>query len=210
MSHHDVKNACVKPSSLKGASGHSLIEILVVVAVLAILTAISVPWFFNYNRLYKSEDQSLKVLDLFQEAGQRALTQRRTVRIELDGNPATPVLRMLDENGVNPATLIKTIPLESMAEVRMDVPTGFTPPNPPNYPNVVFTSGVWSARFRSDGSVVTAADVPVSATLYAWPPSTTNPTVPRNNKEVRAITIFGGSGAVRYWKYDGTAFVPNR
>jgi len=26
--------------------------------------------------------------------------------------------------------------------------------------------------------------------------------------EVRAITIVGGSGAVRYWRYNGTQFVP--
>lgn len=210
MSHRDVKKGCDRPSSLKRMSGHSLVELLIVLGALAILSAISVPYFFSHGDLYKSEDQALKVLDLFREAGQRALTQRTIVRVELDGNPTPPVLRMIDENGANPDVLIKTIPMYDLSEVRMDLPTGFTPPNPPNYPNVAFVSGQWVARFRTDGSVVTAADLPVSATLYSWPPSPANMAVPRSNQEVRAITIFGGSGAVRYWKYNGTAFVANR
>lgn len=207
MSHRDVKTGCAVPPSHKRMEGHSLIEMMVVLIAISILSAISVPYFFNYGRLYKSEDQALKVLDLFREAGQRALNSRTTVRVELDGNPTPPVLRMIDENG---GVLLKTIPLEQLNEVRMDAPGSILPPNPPNYPNVAFVGGVWTARFRSNGSVVTAANLPISATLYCWPPSTANINVPRANKEIRAITIFGGSGAVRYWKYNGTTFVPNR
>lgn len=211
MSHHDVKKCGSRSLSLQRMDGHSLVEILIVLAALAVLTAISVPYFFNYGQMYRSEDQALKVLDLFREAGQRALTQRMTVRVELDGNPDPPVLRMIDENGANPDTVFKTVRLDILNNVRMDAPgSGIVAPNPPNYPDVAFVSGIWTARFRSDGSVVTAADLPISATIYSWSPDPANISVPRRREETRAITLFGGSGAVRYWKYNGSTFVPNR
>lgn len=206
------------------ASGFSLVELSVVLAVLVILIVISVPYFYNYTKLYKSEDQSLKMMDLMREAGQLAITRRRTMRLEID--LTENALLLIDENGAGPDTRIKTIPLERTDQVRVDViPTGVTKPNPPNYTDITFATdpighqsggtaitshNVWAARFRSDGSVVNAADVPVSANIYVWPPTTAGSTTPRNIKEVRAITMFGSSGAVRYWKHDGSSLVANQ
>ena len=187
--------------------GFSLVELLVVLVIMAVLTAISVPYFYNYTRAYKSEDQAVKVMDLMRETAQLALNRRRTFRFEFDvNNAARPQVRIIDE-GADPDVTVKTIPLEPLNEIRMDAPAGVTRPNPPNYANIAYTAGVWSARFRSDGSVVNAGNTPVSATIYSYPPLN-NTSTPRRMTEVRAITVFGGSGAVRYWKHDGTAFVP--
>lgn len=207
------------------ASGFSLVEIFVVLAVMAILMVISVPYFYNYTKLYKSEDQSLKMMDLMREAGQLAVTRRRTMRFEID--LTQNALLIIDENGAGPDTRIKTIPLESAQEVRVDtIPGGVTQPTqptPPNYADAVYAvdtlghqfngstvtgNTVWACRFQSDGSVVNAANVPISANVYVWPPVTAGSTTPKTIKEVRAITMFGGSGAVRYWKHNGTALVP--
>lgn len=210
---------CKKSAS---ASGFSLTELLVVLAVMAILAVVAVPYFYNYTRLYKSEDQSLKVMDLMREASQLAVTRRRTMRLEID--LTQNALLIIDENGAAADTRIKTIPLERTAEIRIDaIPTGVSKPNPPDYADAVFAADalghqfngatvtgntVWACRFQSDGSVVNAANVPINANLYVWPPVVAGSTAPRNIKEVRAITMFGGSGAVRYWKHNGTAFVP--
>ena len=173
-----------------------------------VLSAMSLPYFYNYGRMFKSEDQAIKVMDLMRESAQLALNRRRTVSFQLDvSNPARPLARIIDLNGVGPDILIKTIPLEPSNENRLDVPAGITRPTPPNYPNATFASGVWTANFTSDGSVVNNAGIPISATLYSYPPNN-NTTTPRRRTEVRAITIFGGSGAVRYWKHDGTTFLP--
>lgn len=205
------------------AKGFSLVEIFVVLAVIAVLTAISVPYIVNYKRLYKSEDQSIKLIDLMREAAQTALTKRRTIRFEIDLTDNAALL--IDENGAGAAVQLKKIPLEAVGDIRMDIiPTGVAKPNPPNYNDAVYAAdglghlvgtttvtghSVWAARFRSDGSVVNAANIPVSANIYVWPPASYGSSVPRNKAEVRAITIFGGSGAVRYWKHNGTTFVAN-
>ncbi len=189
-------------------NGYSVVELLVVLGIIALLTVISLPYLVNYSKMYKSEDQAIKIMDLMRETGQLALNRRRTVRFELDrSNPVRPQARIIDENNGGQPIVVKSIPLEPLNEIRMDVPSGITPPNPPNYPNIAYVSNLWSARFRSDGSVVNAANIPISTTIYSWPPASGGST-PRRMQEVRAITLFGGSGAVRYWKYNGAAFVP--
>lgn len=211
-------------NKFKIESGFSMVEILVVLAVLSLLTAISLPYIYNYKKLYKSEDQTLKVIDVMREASQLAITRRRTMRFEVDLTDNSIVL--IDERGTDPDVQIKKIPLEETKEVRMDViPTGVTKPNPPNYTDAAFSAdtlghlvgtttvtghNVWAGRFRSDGSMVNAANVPISVNFYVWPPITPGSANPRNTQEIRAITIFGGSGAIKYWKHDGTAFVASQ
>ena len=212
-------------------SGFSVVELIVVLAVIAVLSALSLPYIVNYKKVYKSEDQALKVIDLMREAGQMALTRRRTMRLEID--LTDNAILLIDERNPDPVTLnnqpdmqLKKIPLEMTKDIRVDIiPSGVSKPNPPNYNDIAFTTdsvghlagattvtghSVWVARFKSDGSVVTNADVPVSANIYVWPPVSSGSSTPRSNLEVRAITMFGGSGAIRYWKHDGTNFVASQ
>ena len=217
-----------KPSYLdaarrRGASGFSMIELVIVLVIIMILSAISLPYIYNYQKRYKSEDQALLVMDFMREANQLALNKRRTMRLEIDLTDNK--LLLIDEKGAGASddTEVKAIPLEATREVRMDqIPTGITKPNPPNYNDAAFAidtighkragttvtgHNVWAVRFKSDGSVVNAAGTLTSANLYVWAPASAGSTTPRSNKEVRAITMFGGSGSVRYWKHDGTNFV---
>lgn len=215
----------IRPNSyFRAESGFSVTELLVVLGIVALLSAMSVPYFLNYKKLYKSEDQALKIIDFMQEANQLAITRRRTMRVEID--LTDNAILLIDENGSVSGTLIKKVPLELPKDVRTDViPSGIVKPNPPNYSDAVFAAdtvghlvgsttvtnhNVSYARFKSDGSVVNSANVPISVNIYSWPPVTPGSTTARNNGEIRAITLFGGSGALRYWKYNGTTFVASQ
>ncbi len=204
--------------------GFSLVELFIVLIIIGILTAISVPYLLSYKQQYKSEDQALKVMDIMREASQLAITRRRTMRVEIDLTDNAVLI--IDEMGAAADVLLKKVPLEATKDVRMDViPNGVTKPNPPNYTDAAYAAdslghlvgvttisnhSVWAARFKSDGSVVNAANTPFSATLYVWPPVTPGSTTARSPGEIRAITFFGGTGAVRYWRYSGTAFVASQ
>lgn len=202
-------------------AGFSAIELLIVLVIIGIMSAISLPYLLNYKKLYKTEDQAIKVMDIMREASQLALTRRRTFRIELDLTDNAVLI--IDEDGAAPDKQIKKIPLELTKDVRMDViPATIAKPNPPNFNDIAFSidavghlvgatpvisHSVWVARFKSDGSVVNNADTPISVNIYAFPPLTPGSTTARNKTEVRCITLFGGSGAIRFWKYNGTTFV---
>jgi hypothetical protein len=145
------------------------------------------------------------------------------MRLEIDRTDN--MLLIIDEDNALPDRLIKKIPLEGVADIRYDaIPTGVSKPNPPNYTDIAFTTdplghldgtttvighSIWAAKFKSDGSVVNNANVPISVNIYMWPPVSPGSLTPRAKKEVRAITLFGGSGAVRYWKHNGSTFVEN-
>lgn len=205
-------------------NGFSAVELIIVLAIIIVLSAMTLPYIVSYKKAYKSEDQALKVIDMMREATQLAITRRRTMRFEIDLTDNT--MAIIDEMGTAADVSIKEVPLEKPAEVRLDLlPTGVNKPNPPNYTDITFATdsvghlegattvtghSVWQARFRSDGSMVNTSNNPISVNIYSWPPITPGSTSPRNKVEVRAITVFGGSGAVRYWKHDGTNFVASQ
>ncbi len=211
-----------RPASSSEA-GTSIVEIVIALVIIAILSAISLPYVVNYKKLYKSEDQALKMMDLMREAAQLAVTERRTIRFEIDLTDNAVLL--IDQSLSASGNLIKKIPLEETKEVRVDViPDGIIKPYP-NYNDITFTvdtvghlagttavngHNIWAARFKRDGSVTNLAETPISANIYVWPPISPGTTEARHDTEIRAITMFGGSGAVRYWKYDSNDFVPNQ
>lgn len=219
-----MKNERPDIKAAKTAKGFSIVELIVVLSVLAIMTAISIPYIWNYKKVYKSEDQALKMIDLMREAGQLAVTKRRTVRYEID--LTDNAILLIDQSTSASGVLIKKVPLEMTKDVRVDtIPATVTKPSPPNYNDAVFATdavghlvgastvtghNVWAARFKSDGSVVTSADIPMSANIYVWPPISAGSTTARSKPEIRLITMFGGSGAVRFWKHDGTNFVASQ
>lgn len=209
-------------SASNAERGASVVEIVIALVIIGVLSAISLPYIANYKKYYKSEDQALKVIDILREGSQIALSKRRTIRFEIDLTDNAVLL--IDENGTAPDFLIKKVPLEEPKDLRVDtIPSGIAKPNPPNYTDITFvtdttghTAGaqtinghrIWAARFQRDGSVVNAAGTPISVNIYFFPPVSPGSTTPRNKNEVRAVTMFGGSGAVRYWKYQNTSFVP--
>lgn len=161
-------------------------------------------------------------MDLMNEAGQFALTRRKTYRFQIDLTAGRYLI--IDENGAGSADdrQIKSIPMESANDIRVDrAPTGVSKPIPPNYNDAVFAAdtighqvgstrvtgnNVWMARFKSNSSVVDAAGNPLSATLFIWSPRSPGNNAAREVRETHALTMFSGSGAVRYWSHNGTSF----
>jgi len=99
--------------------------------------------------------------------------------------------------------------LFSPAEIAMTQPTGFGAPAAPyNYSGTPWADNIWTVFFHSDAkiTVVQASNTtPISGTLYFWVPAGSD--MPANNNEVRAVTFFGPTGEIRYWKYNGTRFI---
>jgi Tfp pilus assembly protein FimT len=187
------------------AAGFSTIELLIVASLVIALTAISIFMLSPQRRAYRSEDAAAQTANFLRDAYQRALSQRQIFRVQIDR--ANRLIQIIDEN---------KLPQGDEREVRRDVlidEVNFDPPvfdgttlGPPaapyNYPTAVYSSNLWTARFRSDGSVVDTNGNLMSATLFFSPTNSQN----IDKRLVRAVTLFGPSGSVRVWKYDGTNF----
>ncbi len=89
-------NVNQKSFAAMDVKGFSLIELLIVLTLIMIMSGVSFFYFNTYQRLYKPDDQSLQIVDILQEARQHALTQRETIRVEVD--ITVNVVRLIDEN----------------------------------------------------------------------------------------------------------------
>ncbi|HQU84699.1 MAG TPA: hypothetical protein PKY59_16290 [Pyrinomonadaceae bacterium] len=195
-----------------------MVELVIVVLVIMIMTGVSLYYLNNQGRLFKADDEALQIVDVLQEARQRSLTQRETMRVEVDLTSSK--VRLIDENNVTDSdddVIIKEATLQPTTAVKLDSrPTNITV-NPPD-PLVTTTAdfrvsvhpqsashNVCTYRFLSTGRVVNAGTNATgsnaqtkSEVLFIWSPSKTNP----NEFEVaRAITVVGTTGSIRLWQY---------
>jgi prepilin-type N-terminal cleavage/methylation domain-containing protein len=195
-------------------SGFSLVELLIVIVVLAIFSSIAVMSFWN-NRKYMADDQARKIIDICDEARQKALNQRKTYRVEI--NKTVSEIRLIDE-GRNVSTANDDVIIKRYL-ISNQVVIGAPPPNVSGAPTATSPIGVpayaissyplslgdekITLRFRRNGQVVDAGtdnigtgSLASGATIYIY---SKTPTV--NTPDViRAVTILGTTGDTSLYK----------
>lgn len=210
---------CKFPEKLKDQSGFSLIEILVALSLVSLVGLSASYYLANHRKLYKVDDQTLQITDILQEARQRSLTQRETMRVEIDLNENQ--IRLIDENGITTADddkVLKTLPIYFPNDVRMDRrPTNiaYDPPEtlpvlptvfaPSVYPSSA-THQVATLRFLSNGTVTNGGNnatgegaIVTGFSIYVWQPKTD---APNESSQARSLTVIGSTGAIRLWEFD--------
>ncbi|CAN5387915.1 hypothetical protein BH10ACI3_BH10ACI3_04070 [soil metagenome] len=212
----------------RSESGFSVLELLVVVAIVLVMSTVVLFYATAHARLYKPDDQALQLTDMMQEARQRALTQRRAMRVEI--NLATNTAKLYDEN-VNSTTssddvLIKSLNLFATTDVKVNTrpsEIGYTPAESMPVPDAVFSPSVYTPsisqsvctiRFLANGSAVNAGTnaigsgaVATGVTLYIWQP---NKTSPNQSDIARAITVLGATGVIRLWEFNHGSAATNK
>lgn len=194
--------------------GFTIVELLVVVIVLAILGAIAIPQMRGLGKT-TAEDQARKMIDLFDEARQKALNQRRTFRVEI--NKTKNELRLIDE-GVDASTasddkILKKLPLSPQVIVGVtpsnvnDQPPATSPISAPAYAttNYPLSSGEEkiTLRFKRNGQVVDTGTDNIGtgsmikgALIFVYP----RPTGGQNPDTIRAATVLGTTGDTSLYK----------
>jgi Tfp pilus assembly protein FimT len=210
-----------------GQGGFSMVELLMVFAILVIMGGAALFYANAHKKLYQPDDQALQLADMLQEARQRALTQRRPMRVEI--NMATNSAKLYDEVDSTISTddvLLSGMTLFATANVRVDArpaEIGYNPPESLAVPNAVFKTSVYppsisqrvcTIRFLSNGQAVDAGNnaigsgaVPTGLTLHIWAPKKVTPT---QSDIARAITVLGSTGVIRLWEFDHDSPAPNK
>lgn len=210
-----------------GESGFSLLELLVVVGLIMLLSGIMLFYLSGHQKLYKPDDEAIQIADILQEARQRSLAQRETLRVEL--NLTTNIVTLINENSATTTSddvVLKRFTLFSTNDVKISTrPAQITtgPPEPMPVPTAVFkpsvypsstTQNVCTIRFLSNGTAVDAgtnatgnAAVPTGVSLFVWSPKKTAPT---ESEQARAITVLGATGSIRMWEWDANLTQTNK
>ena len=208
-------------------SGFSLLELLIVLVIVTVLVTISIFYASAHQDLYKPDDQSLQITDILQEARQRSLTQRETMRVEISTTGSRA--RLIDENESDTAdddVVLKSVLLLPATDVTIATrPTNisYNPPEPLPAPVANFepsvypdslTEDVCTMRFMSNGTVTDAGNdtigsgaIVTGTTLHVWSPKASDIT---NSDIARAITIIGSTGTIRLWEHDESLTTTNK
>ena len=197
-----------------------MVEAIVVMSVMTIMASVSLYYLYDHQKLYKPDEQAAFLIDMLQEARQRSLTQKVTMRVELD--LTDKVARLINEDDPSTAAddaVVRTFNLKPTQEVSMTQrPANVTlsPTEPSPVDPIVFVSNntvypsslghqVATVRFKKDGTVVDAGTNATGTgsqlrgfTLFLWQPEKADAT---KSTITRAITVIGGSGAMRLWNH---------
>jgi prepilin-type N-terminal cleavage/methylation domain-containing protein len=194
--------------------GFSLIELLIVIVILAIFATFSVITFLS-NGKYSADDQGRKIIDICDEARQKALNQRKTFRVEI--NRTRNEIRLIDEgrdvSTANDDVILKRYQLSNQVVIGAPppnvsgAPTATSPINVPAYAVSSYplspSEDKITLRFRRNGQVVDAGtdnigtgSIVSGATIYIYSktPSTTSPNL------IRAVTVLGTTGDTSLYK----------
>lgn len=207
--------------------GYSLIEMLMVLLIISILVGFAIIYASPHQKMYKPDDESLQVTDVLQEARQRSLTQRETMRVEVSKTKGT--VSLIEENSPTTAdddVMLKRIALFPESEVKITSrPTNVTynPPEPLAPPNAVFVPSVYprsvgenvcTLRFLSNGTVTDAGNnsvgtgsVVTGTTMHIWSPTKADPA---KSEILRAVTVVGTTGVIRLWEHNPTLTTTNK
>ncbi len=199
--------------------GFSIVELLIVLTVMTILTGISLFFLSGHQRLFRPDEETLKMIDIFQEARQRSLTQRETIRVEIDLTDS--MIRLIDENQPNTPSddrVIRSSVLLPQSDVKLNsrppdistnpveiMPVPIAQFKPSIYPPSL-SHNVCTLRFLRNGTVVNEGTDSIGSgaissglTIFIWSPKKDN----ANESEIaRAITVIGATGSVRVWEYN--------
>lgn len=200
-------------------AGFSIAELIIVSGIMVVMTSVSLYYLYSHEKLYKPDEQAAFFIDMLQEARQRALTQKVTMRVELD--LTDNVARLIDEGDATIATddkVLRSFNLKPTQEVKIEQrPTNVTisPVEPSPVPAITFVNAsihpislnhkVATLRFKKDGTVTNAGTTAIGggstvtgATVFVWQPEKTNA---NNSTITRAVTVVGTTGAIRLWNH---------
>lgn len=179
--------------ALGQAAGYTMIEITSTMAIIGVLTAVSLPAVGNAMTDARANAGARVVLGQFQSASELAQKLRRKVEIKFIGTNQLQVLRI---DGTTP-TILTTVTFEQGMSYRLfsgvpDTPDGFgnattTYFGAPTTPRLFFTT---------DGSLVDLANLPISGTVFMG--------ILNKPLSARAITILGTTGRAQVYRWSGS------
>src|SRR5215471_688081 len=205
-------------------SGRSVVEMLAVIAIASILTAMAVPQLLAARRMIRSSAMPREIAAQLRFARQQAMAQRQAFTFQYDNS--TKTIKVFDHNNNNNATAACNItgvavlsaanyPNTSCSTMVLSVPmaTGAIAPADLSYgvpggiSNSTLDDGgtptalsgtVLNITFQTDGTVIDAGGNYVTRTFYLY-----NNQIP--TQSAAAISVLGTAGRVKIWRYSSSA-----
>jgi prepilin-type N-terminal cleavage/methylation domain-containing protein len=196
MVENDGLQPAAPPPSRHAERGYSLIEVMIVLCLIAIVSAMAVPVSSEFLQQRKADSGIVSAMAAVTAARDRAVAERRNIqfefvaprtirlsRVEVPSGDLTPVQDFTLDNG---QVFIK------FASVP-DTPDKFGATAAQSF------SGTLPVMFTSDGSLIDSNGDIVNGSIFIG--------MPDQVVSARAVTIFGVTGLTKAWKWRGTKWM---
>ena len=176
--------------------GFSLIEVIVVVAILTTLMGLSIGITADALNAAKADNSTGALMNVLEVARNQATSQRRDFQLVFTLPNKVEIFRV--EVPSNTTTLIETRYLENGQIFKRftgvpDTPDVF------GYPGEIAFGTTPTIRFTSDGTLIDSFGDVLNGTVFVG--------MEGQVKSARAVTIFGATGLIRSWAWNGSAWV---
>ena len=201
------------------AEGFTLIELVVVLAIIGVLSAISVQQLVGSRKLMRSAAVTREIVSALRDARQMAISQRRAITFQYDdvkkqiniinhgadanntGISGTALLSATNYPNTTGSTVDRTYQLVSTgipaSDIAYGMPSGAgTGANTLGDKTVLtsLTNQKLNITFQPDGSVVNSAGATSDVALFLY-----NASKPLDT--AMAISVLGGTGRIKAWRY---------
>lgn len=163
------------------------------VALIGIMSGISVSLMSDWLPSLRADAVMRQVIYQITWARETALSRRREIEIQPTGASTIQLVR--HETPPAADTVLRVIPFEYDMQYTLFAGMPDTPDAFGSAGSVDF-GGADELTFDSEGSLVDSNGIPVNGTLFIG--------MPAHRQSARAVTVFGGTGRVRGWRWSGT------
>ena len=204
--------------------GHSLIEVLIVIALIGVLTSMALPQYIAQRRLSRSVGITRDIQTQLRESRQMAMSKRQAITFEY--NDLAKQIRIINHHNNQPLNLacnlsgtgilgapgfpdtacrevVLSVPLmeaDLSSEISYGIPGGL--PTVPLGDGIPMTplssSNKVTVTFQPDGSVIKANGDPQDSAMFIYNTRAAAGTA-------SAISIMGAAGRVKIWRYNAGA-----
>lgn len=203
----------------RSSKGFTLVELMVVLAIVSVLGAVSVQQLVGSRRLLRSAAVTREVVSALRDARQMAISQRRAITFQYDDtNKQVNIINHgADSNGVGisgialltasnypnttGSSVERTYKLVTTGIPASDIAYGLPAGTASTAATLddktaltALASSKVNVTFQPDGSVVNSAGTPKDFALFIY-----NASKPKDTAS--AISVLGGTGRIKAWRY---------
>jgi prepilin-type N-terminal cleavage/methylation domain-containing protein len=183
-------------------AGYSLVEMMIVVGITSVLAGAAV-FQIGQSRPAALGDGAMRVvLSQMNAARERAITERRQMRLTFTNNTVT----ILREEIPGPTlTSLSAVPFEGGVQFLTVTGVGDIP-SPDNIGNstaIVFPTATGTppeVKFSSEGTFINQDGIPLNGTIFVG--------LQNQRVSARAVSIFGATGRIRAYRFNGRDWKP--